>query len=78
MRLSVRKDDPGYSKHAFGAKVLLDGVEVEQVFTADEEQGALWRYCTNDHGALVSDPSGKVPEECLTGVVQIIPGDYVD
>lgn len=44
MRISVLPNDPGYSPEGFGgARVLLDGVEVDGAVTANEEDG--WVRC---------------------------------
>ncbi len=43
MRLSVKKGDIGYSpRWAIKAKAILDGKEVKNCFTADEERGKVW------------------------------------
>lgn len=44
MRVSIDPNDPGYSVHAERARMLLDGVEVRDAVTADEEQGLVIRY----------------------------------
>lgn len=44
-RISTLKDDPGYDPRAAFkvARVFLDGVEIKDVCTADEEQGYVLR-----------------------------------
>lgn len=70
MRVSVDKDDPGYSPQHMGAKVFLDGIERSQVVTADEEQRLIIRYVTDQKGRLVIDRNG-VLRETLVGDVRI-------
>jgi hypothetical protein len=41
MRLSVNQDDRGYGPEAFYAKVFLDGIELKNCVTADEELGEV-------------------------------------
>lgn len=56
MRLSVNKNDPGYSPKAFGARVFVDGTEITNCFTADEESGEAFVYIVDDHGRHVFSP----------------------
>jgi hypothetical protein len=71
MRLSMDKDDPGYDPaRGIHAKVLLDGVEVKDCVTADEELGKVW---------VIYEPAfsagpwlTKVPTVERSGKVQII------
>jgi len=73
MRLSLRKSDPGFSHQAFGAKALLDGKEVQDCFTADEEQGIVYCYFRNEFGEFVlSDEGDSAKEIELRGEVKII------
>ncbi len=51
MRLSVRKEDSGYSPLCSKAKIFLDGVEVtNRCHTADDKSGIVWLYKLNDKG----------------------------
>lgn len=74
MRLSVRQDDIGYIPNAFGSKAILDGVEIPDCFTADEELGIAYCYERNAHGEhIICD--GYVKEIARKGVVKIILAD---
>jgi len=42
MRVSVKKNDPGYSNYSHRFKVFLNGEELKYCFTADEELGMVW------------------------------------
>ena len=42
MRVSIYKDDPGYTKHHRNIEIYLDGEKIERCFTADEELGKVW------------------------------------
>ncbi len=44
MRVSAKKNDPGYVKNPFDYKVFLNGIEIQDCFTADEEQGIAYIY----------------------------------
>ncbi len=76
MRLSVRKDDPGYDPRAFGARVYLDGKEITHCFTADEERGYALVYVLNENGQPFIDPGRREPRwTALYGDVVIKPAD---
>lgn len=62
MRISVRKDDPGYQANAFDYCVFLDGKELEQCFTADEELGLAYCYQATSNGVPIVDRSGPEPK----------------
>lgn len=79
MRLSARKDDPGYE--AFNALysngkrpvAFLDGVEQRAAVTADEEAGLIVRHVLDDEGKPQLDPNDphRVWEETVRGEVRI-------
>lgn len=74
MRLSVRKDDPGYSPTAQrNAEAFLDGKKVDHCFTADEETGEVFLYRTDKDGHPYRDPENpdRLATERLTGEVEI-------
>ena len=56
MRVSIRSDDPGYDYNAIGSKVFVDGVEVKNCFTADEEMGVAWCFAVDEEGKFFIDP----------------------
>ena len=75
MRLSIRKDDPGYDKKAMGCIIFVNGVDVtSRCYTADEEKGMAWCFKHNELGHSFLDPnnSNNPAEEVLTGEVIII------
>ncbi|MBW1672108.1 MAG: hypothetical protein JRJ45_00430 [Deltaproteobacteria bacterium] len=74
MRISIRLDDPGYSARAFLYRVLLDGEELFNCFTADEEQGVVFCYEEDDAGRGIVDlESFELKETERHGKVEIIP-----
>lgn len=77
MRVSVRKNDPGYHPMAsqFGFKILLNGEDMTcRCHTADEEEGRLYCYDVNDNGHMYIDQLTQLPAEVtLYGKVEIIP-----
>jgi hypothetical protein len=77
MRVSVYRDDPGLAKFRTHqpCKAYLNGVEMHNVVMADEEQGVLERYQTDDRGNLVIRGSGhesSLITETLQGLVRIV------
>jgi hypothetical protein len=71
MRISVKKDDPGYDPvNSRYAKVYLDGVEQKHCVTADEEEGYIIRYVTDDNGELTIE-GDYIKEEKVAGKVKI-------
>lgn len=82
MRMSSDKDDPGYTtwvrgmaKRPAGAKsavrVFLRDAYVEDVLTADEDEGMLVRCCRSASGDLILD-GGEIRTEVLRGEVRIV------
>jgi hypothetical protein len=78
MRLSCRENDAGYlswiglKKHRAKVRFFLDGVEVKDVITADDEEGFLLVYVYDESGKhqLSSDRTEALTER-RTGVVRI-------
>jgi len=67
MRLSVYKDDLGFSKEAYTHKAFCDGVELKHCFTADEEKGVAY---VHDIDSFV--PGMKViPKKVIYGKIEI-------
>lgn len=73
MRLSLRKNDPGYHPEAFGAEVYLDGQIVNGCFTADEEKGEVFVLKRNTLGEYTINATGDdIVKERKTGKVRIV------
>lgn len=74
MRISCDTLDPGYLEWnkigRLAARVYLDGVEMRDVITADEEAGMVIRYRRNTKGLFVV-AAGIVSRETLYGVVEL-------
>lgn len=72
MRISVEKDDPGYGLHASLAAVLVDGMKMMDVITADEETRYVKHYVRKNgilqttDGRDATDPSVGQDAEILT------------
>lgn len=72
MRLSAKRGDPGYTRNVYGAIVLLDGKEIKDVLTADEEAGYVVVYLRNSEGHFIlNDARTEVVSKTIHGVVQI-------
>jgi hypothetical protein len=72
MRLSAKKGDPGYTRSTYGATVLLDGKEIKDVLTADEEAGYVVVYLRNSEGHfMLNDTRTEIVSKSLHGSVQI-------
>ncbi|HDR2331880.1 hypothetical protein NOX23_15330 [Enterobacter kobei] len=72
MRITVLDDDhgrrinPAQERYA----VFLDGVEVKQVFTADDEKGEIIAAVPDDRGYMMAE-NGEVKRQRLYGKVTI-------
>jgi hypothetical protein len=73
MRISVDKNDPGFDeRRAMDATVYLDGVEIRNCVTADEELGECICFVLDRHGPLQDDGSYETLTEVKRGVVKIV------
>lgn len=74
MRISIRKNDPGYHPELLPCHVYLDGQELFLCFTADEEEGKVYCFEKDDHGKYLMDPDNpqKLKEITLSGNVKIV------
>jgi hypothetical protein len=70
IRVSVDKDDPGYSPFAVYCPASLDGMEQKRCITADEAAGTIRRYVTDEDGKPVVENDHFVAET-VTGTVVI-------
>lgn len=77
MRISVSPNDPGRAAYdemreaGKTMKVYLDGNEVFDVITADEEQGYVISNRTNPNGTLFMDPEGSLVQDVERGNVEV-------
>lgn len=73
MRLSVDCKDPGYSPWAFRARVFVNGIERNNVVTADEEQRMALCRVIDENGNTVRDAfTFEVRTEIISGDVAIV------
>lgn len=72
MRLSTIPGDSGYHLQACFGKVIFNGDIVEDAYTADEEEGAIYRYKRGPDGKLLHDAGGNLVCEVLSGDVKIL------
>lgn len=73
MRLSVNKEDPGYHPRATMAKVILNGVEINSCFTADEELGEVHCFMKGpDNKFILNASRTELLKEVKRGKVEII------
>ncbi len=74
MRVSTVEGDPGYlDPITHVIEVYLNGVEVSEVVTADEELGVVVRAVTDSDGNIVVDYERScVVYETLQGNVKIV------
>ena len=71
MRVSARREDPGYSTKAYHCQVTVDGINVtNKCHTADEEKGIAWCNKLNANGQPYIE-NNAVAEEILHGKVKI-------
>jgi len=73
MRISADKDNVGYvpAEQRRGVQIRLDGQELSEVITADEEQGYVCRIMRDDQHRIVTK-GGTVATEELRGTVEVI------
>lgn len=63
-----------------GARALVDGVEIQDVFRAEKYEdgtGRVWRYKRNAEGWLYSKNGMDAAQEMLEGAVSIVPPSFV-
>lgn len=53
MRLSAEMNDPGYAPECGLAKILVDGKQLKNVVTADEEAGVAMVYRVRRDGQFI-------------------------
>ena len=72
MRLSVRRDDPGYNFYlARNCSIFVYGEDItEACHTADEEKGMVWCYKRNAEGNKYVE-GDRVAEIVMQGKVEI-------
>ena len=70
MRMSGNKEDPGFKNYRPGTKVFLDGVELKDVITADEEDGLAIVVKRNKENQVFLD-GGQIAQEEKRGQVRI-------
>lgn len=74
MRISCDPNDPGYiewnSVGRLNARVFLNGTEIRDVITADEEAGMLVHYVRGESGNLLIR-NGVVIRKTLYGKVEL-------
>ena len=80
MRVSVKKDDPGYINYRLGQRSFLNGEEVTfRCFTTDEERGEVHVYKLSERGLPYYDADkDEVPWEILRGDVRIVLNEFVN
>lgn len=81
MRISLLKEDPGYATWIAQyarfhrrpvAHVFVDGIEIERVLTADEEDGFVLALATDTNGRiLLNQARTGIEERELRGSVRI-------
>lgn len=73
MRISIRKNDPGYHLLAHKCSPMLNGEEIRHCFTADEETGECFCYKTDDKDNIIlNDSKTEIVEIVRKGDVKII------
>ena len=78
MRKSVSRNDSGYDPGAHKWKVLLNGEELPNCFTADEERGEAFVYEKDKSGNFILDNYEEIKEKRLKGKVKLIGPNLAD
>lgn len=73
MRISTRKDDPGYTARAYNYQVYLDGKKLDHCHTADEEKGEAhcFVYDDDDRPVWALGSTGLIETEIKYGDVRV-------
>jgi hypothetical protein len=74
MRISTHSGDKAYMEGKFyaGTRVYVDGIEIRDCHTADEELGEAWVYARDEQGAFkLDDSKSYIIDKRLTGSVVI-------
>lgn len=74
MRMSVDSSDPDFHPGAWLCRVFLEGVERNNVITADEERRLAVLYKLDQDGRYI-EVDGKLATETFYGAVLIVPPD---
>ena len=74
MRISVIKEDPGFSPDSYKYKVQLNDLVLEDCVTADEELGLAVVYARNSDRTYMIQ-NNEIVKETLFGKVKIIEPD---
>lgn len=78
MRISCDPSDPGYENYAKhtpgGVRVYLNGRELDQCVTADEENRYVVVYDCGPDGKPRIDGDGEVRFKALHGLVRVVTG----
>jgi hypothetical protein len=69
--MSQDPKDLGYYRYAYHFTISLDGEEVKDCFTADEELGICLCHRRNDHGEYLRDKNGNIRVMELKGDIEI-------
>lgn len=73
MRISADRNDPSFNELYLKSKVMLDGVEIRNCITADDEAGECVCFVTDADGRLPPpDAKGNALTEVNRGVVKIM------
>ncbi len=51
--MSIHKDDAGYHKRSMRYKILFNGIELLNCFTADEDRGYALVHKTDENGNIL-------------------------
>ena len=72
MRISTWASEEGYKPDALYYEAYLDGKKISKVITADEEEGYIKRYKTDENGNCIRTSDGlDLETEELYGDVEI-------
>jgi hypothetical protein len=72
MRISVKKDDPGYHPLAHKCQPYLNGEKLRHCFTADEEKGEVFVYMLDENGKhFLNKDKTEIMIERKTGTVTV-------
>jgi len=72
MRISVKKNDPGFSPDHYLYVVYFNEQLLNNCFTADTKLNKAWVYLVDENNNFILDENGKVQTTYLCGDIRII------
>jgi len=70
MRISIKKDDPGYREDFVLCNCTIDGMPEARIITADDTKRYALIYARDRNGKLMRNPDGDIQTLEVTGDIK--------